>query len=49
MTRVRRNGRPLDPGRNGYVYPKETMAELRSWFDRELAARLPACRVLYRT
>ncbi|MGK5523096.1 spore photoproduct lyase family protein, partial [Micromonospora sp. URMC 107] len=32
-----------------YVYPRDTMAELRSWFDREVAARLPACRVLYWT
>jgi spore photoproduct lyase len=32
-----------------WVYPKETMRELRTWFDRELAARLPACRVLYWT
>ncbi|MGC5331811.1 spore photoproduct lyase family protein [Micromonospora sp. DT62] len=32
-----------------YVYPRDTMAELRTWFDRELAARLPACRVLYWT
>jgi spore photoproduct lyase len=32
-----------------YVYPRDTMAELRSWFDRELAARLPTCRVLYWT
>ena len=32
-----------------YVYPKDTMAELRGWFTRELAARLPTCRVLYWT
>ncbi|MGC4789403.1 spore photoproduct lyase family protein [Micromonospora sp. DT178] len=32
-----------------YVYPRDTMAELRTWFERELAARLPACRVLYWT
>jgi len=32
-----------------YVYPKDVMAELRGWFDRELAARLPQCRVLYWT
>ncbi len=30
-----------------YVYPKHTMAELRSWFDTELAATLPAARALY--
>jgi spore photoproduct lyase len=32
-----------------YVYPRETMTELRTWFERELAARVPACRVLYWT
>ncbi len=32
-----------------YVYPKDTMAELRSWFDTELAATLPAARPLYWT
>ncbi|GAA4563121.1 hypothetical protein GCM10023176_06390 [Micromonospora coerulea] len=32
-----------------YVYPRDTMAELRSWFERELAGRLPACRVRYWT
>jgi spore photoproduct lyase len=32
-----------------YVYPNDTMAELRSWFEEEIAARLPACRVLYWT
>ena len=32
-----------------YVYPKDVMAELRGWFDHELAARLPQCRVLYWT
>ena len=29
-----------------YVYPKETMAELRTWFENELAATLPAARTL---
>jgi spore photoproduct lyase len=32
-----------------YVYPAATMTELKSWFYRELAERLPCCRVLYWT
>jgi spore photoproduct lyase len=32
-----------------YVYPKDTMAELRGWFESELAATLPAARTLYWT
>ncbi len=32
-----------------YVFPKETMAELRSWFEAEVAETLPAARVLYWT
>jgi spore photoproduct lyase len=32
-----------------YVYPSDTMTELRGWFERELALRVPACRVLYWT
>jgi spore photoproduct lyase len=32
-----------------YVYPKETIAELRTWFGNELAATLPAARTLYWT
>ncbi len=32
-----------------YVYPKDVMGELRTWFERELAERLPECRVLYWT
>ncbi|MHA0287745.1 spore photoproduct lyase family protein [Mycobacterium sp. C3-094] len=32
-----------------YVYPKETMAELHSWFDSELATTLPSARALYWT
>ena len=32
-----------------YVYPKQVMAELRGWFEGELARRLPSCRVLYWT
>ncbi len=29
-----------------YVYPREIMAELRSWFENELATTLPAARTL---
>jgi spore photoproduct lyase len=36
-------------GATKYVYPAETMAELRSWFESEIDRRLPACRVLYWT
>ncbi|MCW2606059.1 MAG: hypothetical protein JWO60_752 [Frankiales bacterium] len=32
-----------------YVYPKGVMGEMRGWFEAELAARLPRCRVLYWT
>ncbi|SOD95233.1 SPL family radical SAM protein [Blastococcus haudaquaticus] len=32
-----------------HVYPKDTMAELRSWFRSEIDARLPAARLLYWT
>lgn len=32
-----------------YVYPKDTMAELRSWFAAELAETLPQARTLYWT
>jgi spore photoproduct lyase len=32
-----------------YVYPAETMSELRSWFEESIAERLPSCRVLYWT
>ena len=32
-----------------YVYPRAVMAELRSWFERSLAERVPACRILYWT
>ncbi|MEW2445773.1 spore photoproduct lyase family protein [Micromonospora marina] len=40
------------PGRFGavkYVYPPAVMDDLRGWFERELAARVPAARVLYWT
>lgn len=32
-----------------YVYPKDTMAQLRGWFERELDRTLPAARLLYWT
>ena len=44
--RARKTGRF---GSVKYVYPKDTMAELRAWFTAELARRLPDCRVLYWT
>jgi len=36
-------------GTTKHVYPKEVMAELRSFFETEIAGRLPRCRVLYWT
>ena len=32
-----------------YVYPKETMAELRGWFEAEVSRTLPSARILYWT
>lgn len=32
-----------------YVYPKQTMTEMREWFTEELERRLPAARLLYWT
>jgi spore photoproduct lyase len=32
-----------------YVYPRDTMAELREWFESAIAEKLPTCRVLYWT
>jgi spore photoproduct lyase len=32
-----------------YVYPAESMNELRTWFETALAGRLPAARPLYWT
>ncbi|MFC6565538.1 spore photoproduct lyase family protein [Actinoplanes utahensis] len=32
-----------------YVYPASLMADLRTWFENEIARRLPTCRVLYWT
>ncbi|HZG89029.1 MAG TPA: radical SAM protein [Pseudonocardia sp.] len=44
--RTRKHGRF---GAVKYVYPADTMAELRSWFEGRIAERLPSCRVLYWT
>ncbi len=30
-----------------FVYPKETMGEMRNWFEAELANSLPAAQTLY--
>ncbi|MGR7024469.1 spore photoproduct lyase family protein [Geodermatophilus sp. URMC 62] len=32
-----------------HVYPRDTMTELRGWFEREVAERLPGARLLYWT
>ncbi len=32
-----------------YVYPAPVMTELRTWFESEISARLPGCRILYWT
>jgi spore photoproduct lyase len=32
-----------------YVYPRETMTEMRGWFSEALADRLPQGRLLYWT
>jgi spore photoproduct lyase len=44
--RARKHGRF---GAVKYVYPAETMSELRSWFESRIAERLPSCRILYWT
>ena len=36
-------------GSTKFVYPKETMGEMRSWFEAELANSLPAAQTLYWT
>lgn len=36
-------------GSTKYVYPADTMAGMRAWFDDALASRLPAARALYWT
>ena len=45
-SRSRKHGRF---GAVKYVYPAATMAELRGWFEAEIAGRLPSCRILYWT
>jgi spore photoproduct lyase len=45
-TRTRKFGKF---GSAKYVFPKDTMAELRSWFEVQVAETLPAARVLYWT
>jgi spore photoproduct lyase len=32
-----------------FVYPAETMSELRTWFEGRIAEQLPSCRILYWT
>jgi spore photoproduct lyase len=32
-----------------YVYPRQTMNEMRRWFDTELGRRLPSAQILYWT
>lgn len=44
--RTRKHGRF---GAVKYVYPPETMSDLRSWFEARIAERLPSCRILYWT
>ena len=36
-------------GNTKYVYPRDTMTEMRDWFEAELAETLPAARTLYWT
>ncbi|MDF2823239.1 MAG: splG [Mycobacterium sp.] len=45
-TRTRKFGKF---GSAKYVYPKDVMAQLRSWFESELAETLPQARLLYWT
>jgi spore photoproduct lyase len=44
--RSRKHGRY---GAVKYVYPKDVMSSLRTWFHRSIAERLPDCRILYWT
>ena len=44
--RTRKHGRF---GSTKYVYPADTMTELRSWFEDRIGVRLPSCRILYWT
>ncbi|MER6594391.1 spore photoproduct lyase family protein, partial [Micromonospora purpureochromogenes] len=49
MDEARRSRKHGKFGAVKFVYPRETMTELGSWFTAELAARVPACRILYWT
>lgn len=49
MDEGRRSRKLTKFGSIKYVYPKETMKELRHWFEAAIADRLPAARVLYWT
>ncbi len=46
QARSRKHGRF---GAVKYVYRRDTMAELRTWFEAAIAEKLPTCRVLYWT
>ena len=49
MDEERRSQKRSKFGGVKYVYPKQTMGELRTWFTAELARRVPAARLLYWT
>ncbi|GAA5143400.1 spore photoproduct lyase [Nocardioides marinquilinus] len=49
MDEARRSVKRGRFGSSKHVYPREVMAELRAWFEAELARRMPGCRVLYWT
>ncbi|WP_409330317.1 SPL family radical SAM protein [Trujillonella humicola] len=49
MDEQRRSTKRGKYGSVKHVYPKDTMAELRTWFERALPARLPGARLLYWT
>ncbi|WP_246856047.1 SPL family radical SAM protein [Nocardioides xinjiangensis] len=49
MDEARRSVKRGKFGTSKHVYPREVMAELRTWFDDELGRRLPQCRMLYWT
>ena len=49
MDEARRTTKRGKFGAVKHVYPKETMTELRGWFDAALAQRLPGARLLYWT
>lgn len=36
-------------GGSKYVYPKDSMGEMRRWFEEQIGERLPGARVLYWT